>query len=237
MRRVSYGRCYEALTGGGRRFLTLAQPGAEIKLLRMKAKTKKSELTRNAIIDAGIEIALAHGLGAVTVPGLADKLQLSTSGVFARIGSVEALRIAIVDEYGRRFLAEIFFPALKRPRGIERLNAVVERWVEKICTNERNNMTLYEVTAFAMDQAAQDTREVVIGNVRAWRGVMMRTVKQAIEHHQLRPDTDPELLLFSIHSLVLGALYEFRIMNDANTAQKTMEAYQSLIKRFSVDPQ
>ena len=201
----------------------------------MEAKTKKSELTRNAIIDAGIEIALARGLGAVTVPGLAEKLQLSTSGVFSRIGSIEALRIALVDEYGRRFLAEIFFPALTRPRGIERLNVMVELWIQKICEDGCGNMTLFEVTAFAMDQAAQDTREVVIGNVQAWRRLMMRTIKQAIEHHQLKEDTDPELLIFSIHSLILGALYEFRIMNDAGTAQKAVAAYHSLIKRFSTN--
>ena len=197
----------------------------------MHAKTRKSELTRTAIIDAGIDIAVRHGLGAVTVPSLAEKLQLSNSGVFSRIGSIEALRIALVEEYGKRFLAEIFFPALKAPHGLDRLNAVVESWIQKICTGTGNNMALIEVSALSMDQSAQDMREILVGNVRAWRGVMRRTVMQAIEHGQLREDVDPAALLFEIHCLVLGAVYEYRIMNDAGTADRAIAAYRALIQR------
>jgi len=199
----------------------------------MQAKTRKSELTRNAIIEAGIDIAVRHGLGAVTVPSLAEKLNLSNSGVFSRIGSIETLRIALVDEYGKRFLAEIFFPALKNPHGLDRLNAMVESWIRKICSGDGNSMALFEVTALSMDQAAQETREILIGNVRAWRGVMMRTIKQAMERDQLKEDTDPAALLFEIHCLVLGALYEYRIMNDANTIDIAIASYRALIQRAS----
>lgn len=197
----------------------------------MQAKTKKSELTRNAIIEAGIDIAVRHGLGAVTVPSLAEKLKLSNSGVFSRIGSIEALRLALVEEYGKRFLAEIFFPALKKPHGLDRLDAMVESWIRKICSGDGNSMALFEVTAFSMDQAAHDTREILVSNVRAWRGVMMRTVMQAMAHRQLREDIDPASLLFEIHCLVLGALYEYRIMNDANTADKAIASYRALVQR------
>lgn len=199
----------------------------------MEAKTKKSELTRNAIIDAGIDIAVRHGLGAVTVPSLAEKLQLSNSGVFSRIGSIEALRIALVDEYGRRFLADIFFPALNKPHGLDRLNAMVERWIHRICSDTGNSMALFQVTALSMDQAAQETREILVGNVRAWRGVMMRTITQAMERDQLKKDIDPQALLFEIHCLVLGALYEYRIMNDANTIDIAIASYRALIRRVS----
>ena len=199
----------------------------------MQAKTKKSELTRNAIIDAGIDIAVRHGLGAVTVPSLAEKLQLSNSGVFSRIGSIEALRLALVDEYGRRFLADIFFPALNKPHGLDRLNAMVESWIRKICSGDGRSMALFEVTALSMDQAAQETREILVGNVRAWRGVMMRTITQAMERDQLKKDIDPQAMLFEIHCLVLGALYEYRIMNDANTIDIALASYRALIRRVS----
>jgi hypothetical protein len=56
---------------------------------------------------------------------------------------------------------------------------------------------------------------------------------QAMSHGQLREDIDPSVLLFEIHCLVLGALYEYRIMNDANTACKAIASYRELIKRVS----
>jgi AcrR family transcriptional regulator len=197
----------------------------------MEAKTRKSELTRSAIIAAGIDIALRHGLGAVSVPSLAEKLRLSNSGVFSRIGSIEALRIALVDEYGKRFLAEIFFPALKRPRGLQRLDAMVESWIQKICTGDGSSMSLYEVTGFSMDQAARDTREILVGHVRTWRAIMLRTVMQAVSQQQLREDIDPASVIVEIQCLVLGAMFEYRVMNDANTAAKAIAAYRALIDR------
>ena len=195
----------------------------------MQAKTKKSELTRNAIIDAGIDIAVRHGLGAVTVPSLAEKLQLSNSGVFSRIGSIEALRLAKL----RRGLRAPLFHALNKPHGLDRLNAMVESWIRKICSGDGKSMALFEVTALSMDQAAQETREILVGNVRAWRGVMMRTIKQAMERDQLKEDTDPVALLFEIHCVILGALYEYRIMNDPNTIDIALASYFALIRRVS----
>ncbi len=197
----------------------------------MEAKTRKSELTRNAIIAAGIDIALRHGLGAVTVPSLAEQLRLSNSGIFSRIGSIETLRIALVDEYGRRFLAEIFFPALTRPRGLERLDAMVESWIARICTGDGSSMALYEVTGFSMDQAARDTRAILVGHIRAWRAIMMRTVMQAMAQQQLRDDIDPASLILEIQCLVLGVMFEYRVMNDASTAAKGIAAYRALIDR------
>jgi AcrR family transcriptional regulator len=197
----------------------------------MEARTRKSESTRSAIIEAGLDIAIVQGFGAVTVPGLAERLQLSNSGVFSRIGSIEALRTALVDEYAKRFLAEIFFPALSKPRGIDRLSAMVERWIEKICSSVGDNVTLFEVTAFATDQAAQSLRETIVTNVRAWRAAMKHTIEQAIAENQFKEDTDASSLLFEIHCLVVGALYEYRIMNDPSTADKAIGAYRALIER------
>ena len=40
-----------------------------------------------------------------------------TGGVFSRVGSLEALQSAVLDEYDRRFSEEIFVPALAASRG------------------------------------------------------------------------------------------------------------------------
>ena len=38
---------------------------------------------------------------------------LSKSGVFSRVGSREALQKAVIEEFGRRFLADVFVPAMQ----------------------------------------------------------------------------------------------------------------------------
>jgi len=69
----------------------------------MDAKTQKAELTRAAIVGAGIDLASAEGLEAITLQAVADRIGLSKSGVFSRIGSREALQKAVIEEFVRRF--------------------------------------------------------------------------------------------------------------------------------------
>jgi AcrR family transcriptional regulator len=95
----------------------------------MDAKTQKSELTRAAIVGAGIDVAAEQGLEAITLQAVADRIGISKSGVFSRIGSREALQKAVIEEFGRRFLADVFVPAMQLPKGLPRLDEIVRRWI------------------------------------------------------------------------------------------------------------
>ena len=58
----------------------------------MDARTQKSELTRAAIVGAALDLASAEGLEAISLQAVADRIGLSKSGVFSRVGSREALQ-------------------------------------------------------------------------------------------------------------------------------------------------
>ena len=79
----------------------------------MDAKTQKSELTRAAIVGAALDLAAAEGLESITLQAVADRVGLSKSGVFSRAGSREALQKAVIEEFGRRFIADVFVPAMQ----------------------------------------------------------------------------------------------------------------------------
>src|SRR6478609_8415291 len=97
----------------------------------MDAKTQKSEMTRTAIVGAGVDLAAAEGLEAITLQAVADRVGLSKSGVFSRVGSREALQKAVIEEFGRRFLADVFVPAMQQPKGLPRLEAIVQGWMRR----------------------------------------------------------------------------------------------------------
>src|SRR5690606_4609123 len=78
------------------------------KLAAMDAKTQKAEFTRAAIVGAALDLAAAEGLESITLQAVADRVGLSKSGVFSRAGSREALQKAVIEEFGRRFLADVF---------------------------------------------------------------------------------------------------------------------------------
>src|SRR6187455_1624592 len=84
----------------------------------MDARTSKSELTRAAILGAALDLAAEEGLESLTLQAVADRIGLSKSGVFSRVGSREALQKAVVEEFGRRYLADVFVPAMAFPKGL-----------------------------------------------------------------------------------------------------------------------
>jgi AcrR family transcriptional regulator len=92
---------------------------------------RKGEQTRVAILDAALDLASRDGLEGLTIGLLAERMQMSKSGVFAHFGSREDLQVEVVREYHRRFEDEVFFPSLREPRGLPRLRAMISRWIEK----------------------------------------------------------------------------------------------------------
>src|SRR6059058_6089089 len=105
----------------------------------MDARTQKSELTRAAIVGAALGLAALEGLEAITLQAVADRIGLSKSGVFSRVGSREALQKAVVEEFGRRFLADVFVPAMRLPKGLPRLDDIMQRWIVRTRDIEAKN--------------------------------------------------------------------------------------------------
>ena len=198
----------------------------------MEAKTRKSEATRAAIVDAALDIVAESGFGAISMKAVADRLQLSKSCVFSRSGSAETLQLAVVEEYGRRFMADVFLPAMQKPRGLPRLDAMMLRWFARVAASSDIGASIYEATAFSLEPVDANLREELVRGVVAWRGMMRRTIAQAIDQGQLRPDLDAGLLMYELHSLVLGALYEAAFLGDRKMAARGAKSYQRLIDSY-----
>ena len=77
------------------------------------APLRKGEMTRVAILDAALELSSRDGLEGLTIGLLAERMQMSKSGVFAHFGSREDLQVEVVREYHRRFEQEVFYPSLQ----------------------------------------------------------------------------------------------------------------------------
>lgn len=198
----------------------------------MDAKTQKSELTRTAIIDAALEIATSTGLFSVTLQGVADKLFLSKSGIFSRVGSKESLQMAVVDEYGKRFLAAVFLPAMQVPKGPQRLDAIVQAWMDRVCSARSMGNCLLETTAFSFEIGQQDSlHRHLVKAVAAWRGLMGRTISQCIEMGAMCADTDAGNFLFELHSIMLGVLYDAQFMGEQKAWQRGRLCYAALLAR------
>ncbi|NML42447.1 TetR/AcrR family transcriptional regulator [Ramlibacter sp. G-1-2-2] len=198
----------------------------------MDAKTQKSELTRAAIVGAALDLAAAEGLEALSLQVVADRIGLSKSGVFSRIGSREALQKAVIEEFGRRFLADVFAPAMQQPKGLPRLNEIVRRWIIRVRDVEAHTGCLYTAGAFELDDREGPLRDQLLDEVTRWRAALRRTVLQAIEAGHLKADTDPEQLVGEACALVMGLVHDVRFLRDPRAAERTQASWLRLLSTY-----
>jgi AcrR family transcriptional regulator len=198
----------------------------------MDAKTQKSELTRAAIVGAALDMALAEGLEAISLQVVADRIGLSKSGVFSRVGSREALQKAVIEEFGHRFIAEVFVPSMQVPKGLPRLNEIVRRWIIRTRDVEASTGCLYTAGAFELDDRAGELRDHLLSEVTRWRAALRRTVLQAIEAGHLAPDTDADQLVGELSALIMGMLHDTRFLRDPRAADRTQASWDRLVKSY-----
>ncbi len=202
----------------------------------MDAKTQKSELTLAAIIGAGLDLAAEQGLEAITLQAVADRIGLSKSGVFSRIGSREALQKAVIEEFGRRFITDVFVPAMQQPKGLPRLLDIVNRWIVRSRDVEIHTGCLYTAGAFELDDREGELRDVLLNEVTRWRASLRRTVLQAVEAGHLKPDTDVDQLVSEINSLAIGLVHDARFLRDTRAAERAQKSWQRLISSYIQNP-
>jgi AcrR family transcriptional regulator len=192
------------------------------------AKTQKAELTRAAIVGAALDLAAAEGLEAISLQVVADRVGLSKSGVFSRVGSREALQLAVVEEFGRRFLADVFVPAMQQPKGLPRLDTIVQRWIVRTRDVEAHTGCIFSAGAFELDDREGPLRDLLHSEILRWRSALRRTVLQAVDAGHLRADVDAEQLVSEIYALMLGTIHDTRFLRDARAAERSQAAWQRL---------
>jgi AcrR family transcriptional regulator len=189
----------------------------------------RSELTLAAIVDTALDMAAAKGLESLTIGEVAKRLNLSKSGVFSRVGSREALQTAVLEEYDRRFVQDVFTPALREARGLPRLNMLMSRWLERARRIEVRQGCIYCAGAFEYDDRRGLLRDQLLDGVRRWRTVLKRTVVQAIDEGHLQPDTDADQLVFEMDALFTGAMRDARFLGDPRALDRAWTTWQRLI--------
>ena len=198
----------------------------------MDAKTQKSELTRTAIVGAAMDLALAEGLEAITLQAIASRLGLSKSGVFSRVGSREALQKAVIEEYGRSFLADVFVPAMQKPKGLARLNEIIARWIARTRDVEAQTGCLYVAGAFEFDDREGELRDLLLEEITRWRAALRRTVTLAIDAGELKADTEPAQLVSEINGIMMNQLHDARFLRDPHTADRAAQTWQRLLSSY-----
>ena len=193
---------------------------------------QKGQQTKAAIVDAALGLATQIGLEGLSIGAIAEVMQMSKSGVFAHFGSREELQISVVREYHARFEEEVFFPAMQQQRGIPRLRAMFNNWMQRTSI-EIDSGCIYISGAVEFDDRPGPVRDALAGSVRTWLAAMDRAVVQAKEAGHLQADTDEHQVAFEIHGLILALHYEARFLKSPGSVARAHRGFDHVLERFA----
>ena len=190
--------------------------------------TTKGAATREMILDRAYAIACRDGLEGLSIGDLAQAVGMSKSGVFAHFGSREDLQLAVLDNGGTRFGEAVLIPALRAPRGITRLRAIVDGWFNWVRDNRQGCLIMGAVGEY--DSRPGPLHDAVVELIQRWRDATARAVAMAVEGGELRSDTDASQLSFEIFGVALALHNDTRLFD----AQRAREQAERAIERLLV---
>ncbi len=200
-------------------------------------KQTKGEQTRTVILDEALKIARKLGLEGLTIGTLADATGMSKSGLFAHFGSREDLQLAVLDHGAKQYGEMVLMPALKIDRGLPRLRALFEHWLDWTLQTATPGGCIMISTAHEYDDRPGPIRDAAVEMQRRGTGVSERAVRLAVEEGHLMSDTDPEQIAFEMLGIVLASHNHGRLLGDKAARQRALAAFDALIARHAAPAQ
>ncbi len=193
---------------------------------------QKGQQTRASILDAALALSSQKGLEGLSIGALAEVTGMSKSGVFAHFGSREELQISVIREYHNRFEEEIFYPAIREPRGLDRLVTMFDLWIKRV-TVEIDSGCIYISGAVEFDDRPGPVRDALADMVRTWHAALYRAIEMAREVGDLRPDTDARQMAFEMHGLILALHHDARFLREPGAVERARKGFQHVLARFA----
>ena len=191
-------------------------------------RPRKGDQTRAAIVDAALETASREGLEGLTIGTLADQMHMSKSGVFAHFGSREDLQLAVLKAYVSRFIDEVLRPAVRKPRGLPRLEAILDRWVAFLA-RELTRGCIMIAGAVEYDDRPGPQRDAMVAIITGWKAELLKAIRQAVAEGHLSASVDAPQMVFEIYGLMLAMHQDARLLRSADSAKRARAGLRRLL--------
>lgn len=172
----------------------------------------KGARSRAAIARHAADVASVEGLAGVSLGRLATDLGISKSGIATLFKTKEALQLAAIQAGRDVFVEQIITPALRVPRGLPRVRALVERWLDYIAEPVFPGGCFRAAVLTEFDSRPGPVRDAVAADHADWMTFLAGEIGKAQESGELT-GRDAAALAFEIDAIV-GAANTARQLGD-----------------------
>lgn len=189
----------------------------------------KSESTHRRILGRGLEIVSERGLAGVSLGELAERAELSKSGLFAHFRSKEELQVELLRAAEEALGREVVVPAMEAPGGLPRLRALVGRWWGWASRSGLPGGCPLYGAAFELDDAEGPVRDYLTESKLEWSGMLERLVREAVALGHLREDVDADQFVWELDGIYLSHHVSQRLMRDPDADARALAAFEALV--------
>ncbi len=191
-------------------------------------KLAKGDRTRGLILEQAIQMASVVGLDALSIGDLAERMQLSKSGLYAHFGSKEALQIAILRRGIRTFSEVVVADAQRRRRGVDVLRALFRGWV-RWSHDKLDGGCLFVTAAVEFDDRPGPVRDELVAAYRQWYAIIEDAARRAVADGDFRKHLDCEQFAHDFHAITLGYNHADRLFHDPKAERRARHALDRLL--------
>jgi AcrR family transcriptional regulator len=192
----------------------------------------KGEETRAQILTAAVDQASSGGFESLTIGTLAEKTGMSKSGLFAHFGSKLDLQIAALDESARQFTDAVFLPALKAPRGVRRLRALIDKWISWPQRASLPGGCPIDAASREYQHRPGPMRDAILDRQRRLNAALTRAVELAVETGELAASTDTQQFAFEFLAIILVFYRSEMVLGTDESRKRARTAFENLVERF-----
>ena len=189
----------------------------------------KGASTRSAVLGHALSLASEVGLEGVTIGTLAERANMSKSGLFAHFESREALQIAVLDEATGRFVEQVVAPALRQKRGEPRLRALLDNWLRWANADFMPGGCVFVASIADLDDRPGPVRDRLAASQRDWLETLATAIRIAIEEKHFRTDVEPAQLAQELLALAYGTQLMTRLLRDPKTEARLRVAIDRVL--------
>jgi hypothetical protein len=144
--------------------------------------------------------------------------------------------MATVEAASRRYIDEIFTPALREPRGYPRLLAICRSWLSYVRRGVFPGGCFFAAASFEFDGRPGVVRDQIRTLMDDWIGALEKAARMAQDEGHLDPNLDPAQLAFEMNALFFGANFAYHLRGDKTAIEKAERAVTARLESVRIKP-
>ena len=193
--------------------------------------SQTGRVTRDRILDAGLDLLSASGFAGVTIGVLANHVGMSKSGLFAHFKSKEDIDIALLEWMADVANKHVVVPAMRAQEGLSRLTALVENWFGWSTKAGLVGGCPAAAGMFELDDVEGPVRDKLLELEKQWDEILKQFIVESIAAGDLRQDLDIDQFIWELMGFYLNHHASRRFMRNRDANMRARKAFQGLIDR------